>query len=157
MPEWQAVVRKRKENIRSFARTQLEAAQKFSNSPEFVENEFLNSLTDPDDLEHLEATLDINRNLNDYVKAYYKKAKIDRDLMIGSVVDVKSRDNSYVLVRQSIDQTPKSRTTNMVVKSFYYRINYFFEFQFGQTICVLANANELLTNSHQHLDLIGML
>lgn len=134
-----------KENIKSFIRTQLEEVRRLAHSPALVDNNFLERLSHNNDIDHLRDMLLENCDLNQFVVQYFKKVKINAHTTITSVGSTGNgkRDNSCVLVREEIDLTPQSATTNMVVKSFYYRINYFFEFKVGQTIIVLANANEL--------------
>lgn len=147
-----------KRNIRSFINTQIEAVKFKSDSPDLVPSHFLSLLQKKnDDLKILESMLNENNDINQFVKGYFKKVKINNQTTINSSADTqRSRDNSYVLVLQEIDRKEKQIDSDMVVQSFYYRINFFVKFNFGETTCILAFANELKPkNILQNLDLIG--
>ncbi len=81
----------------------------------------------------LESIINGNCNLDECIKRYYKKIKVNVKMTINSVACLRNnkvtRDNSHVVVFQEVDQTPKETQTEMKIVKFYYRINFFFEFQ----------------------------
>ena len=144
-------------NIRSFITTQLEAVQARSSSPELVPNHFLSLLKNEQDVNILTSMLMLNHNLDQYVTKFFKRVKINQHMTVNSTADTKrSRDNSNVVVQQEIDRNERGSDADMHVKSFYYRINCFFEFVFGESRCILAIANELKEKT-VILDIVGNL
>ena len=97
-------------------------------------------------------------DLNQYVRKYYKKVEIKKGITINSVTDSESRrDSSHVAVRQQVDEAANQPNARMTVKTYYYRINFFFEFNFGCSSFILANANELQpVIEHQELERLDL-
>ena len=69
------------------------------------------------------------------------------------VIRKNKRNSSHVAVRQEVDETENQPNATMAVKTYYYRINFFFQFDFGESSFLLANANELKSVvEHQALE-----
>lgn len=140
------------ENLVSFIVTQLEQVTNADGL--VIESPFVTALQNKEtDIAILREMLDDTASLNQCVK-YFKKIKINANTTINSVEDTRStRDNSHVLVEQQIDLNQRQVDTDMVERNFYYRINYFFEFSFGHSKFILANANELIVSTVLPTDL----
>lgn len=151
-----------KKSILSFIETQIEPLQLCYESNEVIQSHFLTLLKLKSDLNVLKSIVNGDCNLDECIKRYYKRIKVNAKMTINSVACLRnnkvSRDNSHVVVFQEVDQTPKETQTDMKIVKFYYRINFFFEFQFGSTSCILANVNELKPKQIiKSIDIIGKL
>jgi hypothetical protein len=141
-------------NLLSFINTQTEDVLERAGRPELVSSHFLKLLNDKEKDSPILRSMRANgHDLNQYVKKYYKKVEIKKGITITSAADTESRrDSSHVAVRQQVDVAANQPDARMAVKTYFYRINFFFEFSFGSSSFILANANELQPVIHQELE-----